>query len=53
MIVARQLTYATSRVPNDDLAAALRSAGITVVAVDDTRAPQEMLFAIATGHVAG
>ena len=47
------LTYATPRVPNDALAASLRAAGISVVAVGDARAPQEMLFATASGHAAG
>ncbi len=47
------LTYATPRVPEDDLAAPLRASGITVVAVGDARAPQEMLFATASGHAAG
>ncbi len=47
------LTYATPRRPNDTLAAPLRAAGIEVVAVGDARAPQEMLFATASGHAAG
>ena len=47
------LTYATPRVPNDGLAGALRAAGVAVVAVGDARAPQEMLFATASGHAAG
>ena len=47
------LTYATPRVPDDALAAPLRAAGITVIAVGDARAPQEMLFATASGHAAG
>ena len=47
------LTYSTPRVPNDALAGALRAAGIEVVAVGDARAPQEMLFATASGHAAG
>ena len=47
------LTYATPRVPNDALAAPLRAAGIEVVPVGDARAPQEMLFATASGHAAG
>ena len=47
------LTYATTRVPDDDLAAPLRAAGITVVAAGDAKAPQEMLFATASGHAAG
>jgi 2,4-dienoyl-CoA reductase-like NADH-dependent reductase (Old Yellow Enzyme family) len=47
------LTYATPRVPNDALAAPLRAAGITVITVGDARAPQEMLFATASGHAAG
>lgn len=47
------LTYSTPRVPNDALAGALRAAGIDVVPVGDARAPQEMLFATASGHAAG
>ena len=47
------LTYATPRAPNDALAAPLRAAGIDVVTVGDARAPQEMLFATASGHAAG
>jgi dimethylglycine catabolism A len=47
------LTYATPRIPHDDLAAPLHAADITVVAVGDARAPQEMLFATASGHAAG
>ena len=47
------LTYATPRVPNDALAGALRTAGIEIVPVGDARAPQEMLFATASGHAAG
>ena len=47
------LTYATPRAPDDALAAPLRAAGISVVVVGDARAPQEMLFATASGHAAG
>ncbi len=47
------LTYATPRVPNDALLAPLRAAGLAVIAVGDARAPQEMLFATASGHAAG
>jgi hypothetical protein len=47
------LTYATPRVPDDALIAPLQAAGITVVPVGDVRAPQEMLFATASGHAAG
>jgi hypothetical protein len=47
------VTYATPRVPNDALAGALRAAGIDIVPVGDARAPQEMLFATASGHAAG
>ena len=47
------LTYATPRVPDDALVAPLRDAGITVIPVGDARAPQEMLFATASGHAAG
>jgi 2,4-dienoyl-CoA reductase-like NADH-dependent reductase (Old Yellow Enzyme family) len=47
------LTYATPRVPDDELAAELAHAGITVIPVGDARAPQEMLFATASGHAAG
>ena len=47
------LTYATPRTPDDTLAILLHAAGITVIPVGDARAPQEMLFATATGHAAG
>ena len=47
------LTYATPRVPDDSLAEPLRAAGIAVLPVGDARAPQEMLFATASGHAAG
>jgi hypothetical protein len=47
------LTYATPRAPDDALAGALQAAGIDVVLVGDARAPQEMLFATASGHDAG
>jgi len=47
------LTYATPRVPDDAWAAPLLAAGIPVIPVGDARAPQEMLFATASGHAAG
>ena len=47
------LTYATPRAPDDQLAAPLEAAGIPVILVGDARAPQEMLFATASGHAAG
>jgi len=47
------LTYASPRVPDDALMVPLRAAGIQVIAVGDARAPQEMLFATASGHAAG
>jgi len=47
------LTYATPRVPNDDLAAPLRAAGIQVHLAGDCLTPQELLSATATGHAAG
>jgi hypothetical protein len=47
------LTYATPRTPDDALGAPLRAAGISVLSVGDARAPQEMLFATASGHAAG
>ncbi|HEY1797193.1 MAG TPA: FAD-dependent oxidoreductase [Stellaceae bacterium] len=47
------VTYSTPRASDDALADALRSAGIEVVPVGDARAPQEMLFATASGHAAG
>ena len=47
------LTYATPRTPDDALAAPLHAAGIPVIPVGDARAPQEMLFATASGHAAG
>ncbi|MDC0985800.1 NAD(P)-binding protein [Alphaproteobacteria bacterium] len=47
------LTYATPRAPNVELTVPLKAAGITVTPVGDARAPQEMLFATASGHAAG
>ena len=47
------LTYATPRAPDDALTIPLRAARIPVIPVGDARAPQEMLFATATGHIAG
>ena len=47
------LTYATPRAPDDALTIPLRAAGIPVIPVGDARAPQEMLFATASGHAAG
>jgi dimethylglycine catabolism A len=47
------LTYATPRTPDDALVAPLKAAGIQVIPVGDARAPQEMLFATASGHAAG
>jgi hypothetical protein len=47
------LTYATPRTPDDALTIPLRAAGIPVIAVGDARAPQDMLFATASGHAAG
>lgn len=47
------LTFATPRAPNAALTAPLEAAGIAVIPVGDARAPQEMLFATASGHAAG
>ena len=47
------LTYASPRTPNAALTTPLQTAGIAVVPVGDARAPQEMLFATASGHEAG
>ena len=47
------LTFATPRLPDNDLAVPLRALGIDVVPVGDARAPQEMLFATASGHAEG
>lgn len=47
------LTYASPREPNDALVSPLRQAGIPVIPIGDARAPQEMLFATASGHEAG
>jgi hypothetical protein len=47
------LTYATPRAPNVELTVPLKAAGIRVTPVGDARAPQEMLFATASGHAAG
>ena len=47
------LTYASPRAPNTALTAPLQAAGIKVIPVGDARAPQEMLFATASGHEVG
>lgn len=47
------LTYASPREPNDALLSPLEEAGFLVTPVGDARAPQEMLFATASGHKAG
>ena len=47
------LTYASPRAPNDALLSPLQQAGIPVTPIGDARAPQEMLFATASGHEAG
>ena len=47
------LTYASPRAPNAALTTPLQSAGSPVIPVGDARAPQEMLFATASGHEAG
>jgi 2,4-dienoyl-CoA reductase-like NADH-dependent reductase (Old Yellow Enzyme family)/thioredoxin reductase len=47
------LTYASPRAPNDVLLSPLQEAGFSVTTVGDARAPQEMLFATASGHEAG
>jgi len=47
------LTYASPRAPNAALTAPLQAAGIEVILVGDARAPQEMLFATASGHEVG
>ena len=47
------LTYASPRKPNDALLFPLQEAGFPVTPIGDARAPQEMLFATATGHEAG
>jgi hypothetical protein len=47
------LTYASPRAPNAALTAPLRAAGIEIILVGDARAPQEMLFATASGHEVG
>lgn len=44
------LTYATSRVPNDALAAPLSRAGLTVTAIGDCRAPRSVLAATREGY---
>jgi dimethylglycine catabolism A len=52
MLTYATLTYATLRAPDDTLTMPLRAAGIPVIPVGDARAPQEMLFATASGHAA-
>ena len=47
------LTYASPREPKDALLSPLQQAGINVISIGDARAPQEMLFATASGHEAG
>lgn len=43
-------TYATSRLPDDELAAPLREAGIDVCAIGDARAPRTVLTATSEGY---
>jgi 2,4-dienoyl-CoA reductase-like NADH-dependent reductase (Old Yellow Enzyme family) len=45
--------YATPRIPNDELAAALSSAGVSVRRVGDARSARGPMAAIADGHEAG
>jgi thioredoxin reductase len=47
------ITFATARVPNDELLLPLRSAGITVHQVGDCYAPRSVLAATGDGHRAG
>ncbi len=47
------LTYASPREPKDALLSPLQQAGFNVISIGDARAPQEMLFATASGHEAG
>lgn len=47
------LSHATSRVPNDSLAAPLRVAGIAVQRIGDCRAPRSLLVATQEGYRAG
>lgn len=47
------LTHATSRVPDDGLAAPLRAAGVEVRMVGDCYAPRSLLVATREGHAAG
>ena len=44
------VTYSTSRVPDDALAAPLASAGVTVTAIGDCRAPRSVLAATREGY---
>ncbi|MEQ8516909.1 MAG: hypothetical protein RIC38_15015, partial [Chromatocurvus sp.] len=44
------VTYATSRVPNDALAAPLVQAGIAVTTIGDCRAPRTVLAATREGY---
>lgn len=46
-------TYATPRIPNDELAGSLRAAGLAPMLVGDARMPRAMLSAMAEGHAAG
>jgi hypothetical protein len=46
-------TYSTPRLPNDQLAAPLRQAGLDVRLIGDCYAPRYLLVATAEGHAAG
>ena len=46
-------TYSTSRIPNDELAAPLRAAGIDVRLIGDCYAPRYLMSATAEGHKVG
>jgi 2,4-dienoyl-CoA reductase-like NADH-dependent reductase (Old Yellow Enzyme family) len=47
------VTYATPRVPNDELLIPLREAGLDVRAIGDCRAPRSVLAATREGHSLG
>ena len=44
------ITYSTSRIPDDQLAAPLREAGLPVITVGDCRAPRSVLAATREGY---
>ena len=47
------LTYATPRIPDDDMAGAIREAGVECLVVGDAYAPRTLLAATRQGYEVG